>query len=601
MRRLALGLTGLLAAGAIAGCSASDAGPGSGSGGSGGRTSGSGGSNPGSGGRSSGSGGNSGSGSGGNGSGSGGDSGGTGSGGSATIALACNSAAMGSPSLRLLTRNELQNSLSDVFPEVKSQWSASLPSNTISAVGFDNDQSATVGAQLASSVLDTATSVATAVTGSVLSSLLPCSSSSADHACAETFLNKYGQKLFRRPVSSSEHDKYLAFFDASKTKSDFKTALKYMLIAMIQSPNTLYRSEIGTDMGNGTRKLNAYEQITELAYNYTGTTPTDQMLQMASSGNLGDLTSMAKSLLATDQGKAVLQHFFEQYFDYANVTSMSKPNIDSTSPKFSDVSDDMLNETRAFIDNIVFQKNGGLKELLTSNTTNPSKALASYYSTGNGYSGSFPMPSSDYASVTRPSGLGVGIMAQGAFLASHAAPTNDSPTKRGLIPYRKLYCKQISPPANVPSLDTTAPVTATHTTRDRYEMAHELTQGANGACAGCHKLFDPIGFGFEHFDEGGRYRTKEGTYDVNSAATAVAADGSQIMFTDEESLMSDLVAQPVIHECMAAYLATFSYGTNDACLGSDPVPDLQSGKIGIVDAFARLAAEPHFTQRNASQ
>ena len=598
MTRLALGLTSLLAIGAIAGCPASDAGP---PGGSGGKSSGSGGTNSGSRGRSSGSGGGSGSGSGGTSSGSGGDSGSTGSGGSATVALSCNSSALGSPSMRLLTRTELQNSLSDVFPSVKSQWTASLPSNTISGLGFDNDQSATVGSQLASSILDTATSVATAVTGNALSSLLPCSSSSADHACAETFLNQYGQKLFRRPVTSSEHDKYLAFFDASKTKSDFKTALKYMLIAMIQSPNTLYRSEIGTDMGNGTRKLSPYEQITELAYNYTGTTPTDQMLQMASSGNLGDLTAMAKSLLASDKGKAVLQHFFEQYFDYSNVTSMSKPNIESQSPKFSAVSDDMLNETRAFIDNIVFQKNGGLTELLPSNTTNPSKPLASYYGSGNGYSGGFPMPSNDYDSVTRPAGTGVGIMAQGAFLASHAAPTNDSPTKRGLIPYRKLYCKQISPPANVPSLDTTAPVTATHTTRDRYEMAHELTQGANGACAGCHKLFDPIGFGFEHFDEGGRFRTKEGNYDVNSSATAVAADGSQIMFTDEESLMSALVAQPVIHECLAAYLATFSYGTNDACLGSDPVPDLQSGKIGIVEAFARLAAEPHFSQRNASQ
>jgi len=593
MKRLALGLAGLLAAGTIAGCKASDAGAPDGSGGK--SSSGSGGNNSGSGGKSSSGSGGNGSGSGGNGSGSGGDSGGTGSGGSATVALSCNSAALGSPALRLLTRSELQNSLNDVFPEVKSQWTASLPANTISAVGFDNDQSATVGAQLASSVLDTATSVATAVTGSVLSNLLPCSSSSADHACAETFLNKYGQKLFRRPITSSEHDKYLAFFDASKGKSDFKTALKYMLIAMIQSPNTLYRSEIGTDMGNGTRKLSAYEQITELAYNYTGTTPTDQMLQMAASGNLGDLTSMAKSLVTTDQGKAMLQHFFEQYFDYANVTSMSKPNIQS----FSDVSDDMLNETRAFIDNIVFQKGGGLKDLLTSNTTNPSKTLASYYGTGNGYSGGFPTPSNDYASITRPSGTGVGIMAQGAFLASHAAPTNDSPTKRGLIPYRKLYCKQISPPANVPSLDTTAPVAATHTTRDRYEMAHELTQGATGACAVCHKQFDPIGFGFEHFDEGGRYRTKEGNYDVNSVATGVAADGSAMMFTDQESLMSALVAQPVIHECMAAYLATFSFGTNAACLGSDQVPDLQSGKIGIVDAFARLAAEPHFTQRSS--
>jgi hypothetical protein len=71
-------------------------------------------------------------------------------------------------------------------------------------------------------------------------------------------------------------------------------------------------------------------------------------------------------------------------------------------------------------------------------------------------------------------------------------------------------------------------------------------------------------------------------------------------FTDEESLMSDLVSQPIIHECMAAYLATYSFGTNDACIGAGQVSALQSGSIGIAEAFARLVTEPHFTQR-ASQ
>ncbi|HEY4188508.1 MAG TPA: DUF1588 domain-containing protein [Polyangia bacterium] len=593
MKRLALGLGALALA--LAGCKASDAGPqGGASGGS--SNPGSGGNRSGSGGNGSGSGGNGSPGSGGNGSGGNG-SGGSGSGGSTVITLSCASASLGRPVLRLMTRTELQNTLGDVFPEVKSQWSASLPASNISDFGFDNDSSASVGTQLASSVLDAATSVATAVTGSVLSTLLPCSTGAADHACAETFLNKYGQKLFRRPVTSAEHDKYLAFFDASKTKSDFKTALKYMTIALIQSPNALYRSEVGADAGNSTRKLTPYETVTELAYNYTGTTPTDAMLSMAASGNLGDLTALAKSLIATDQGKQMLQHFFEQYFDFANVPSMSKPNIAT----FSQVSDDMVQESHAFIDSIVFQNGGGMKELLTAKTTNPSKSLATYYATGNAYTGGFPSPSSDYASVTRPAGTGIGILAQGAFLAAHASPTNDSPTKRGLLPYRKFFCKpKISPPPNVPQLDVTTPMANVNTTRDHYEMVHELNMGPTGSCAGCHKLFDPIGFGFEHFDEGGRYRTKEGTYDVNSAATAQAADGSSMTFTDEESLMSDLVSQPIIHECMAAYLATYSFGTNDACIGAGQVSALQSGSIGIAEAFARLVTEPHFTQR-ASQ
>ena len=593
MRRLAVALGTLLA---IGGCSASDAGSASGSGGkgSGGNGTGSGGNGAGTGGKASGSGGN-GPGTGGSGSGSGGT---TGSGGTPVITLSCNSAALGSPSLRLLTRAEFQNTLGDVFPEVATQWTASLPANTISDFGFDNDQSATLGAQQAGAILDAAQSVATAVTGTALATLLPCSTGAADHACAETFLAKYGQRLFRRPLTSAEHDSYLAFFDTSKTKSDFATALKWMTIGLIQSPNTLYRSEIGADTGSGTRNLTPYETVTELAYTYTGSTPTDAQLSLAASGQLGDLTAMAKSMIATERGKLMLQHFFEQYFEFANVSSLDKPNIKT----FAQVSNDMVAETHAFIDDIVVQKAGGMKELLTATTTNPSKNLAAYYATGNAYSGGFPTPSTDYASVTRPAGLGIGIMAQGAFLAAHASPTNDSPTKRGLIPYRKFFCKpKLTPPPNVPPLDTTTAMTNVHTTRDRYEMVHELTQGATGACAACHKLFDPIGFAFEHFDEGGRYRAKEGTYDINSSDTAPAADGSTMTFTDEESLMSALVKQPVIHECMAAYLATYAFGSSDACIGASQVSALQAGSIGIAEAFARLATEPHFSRRNSAQ
>ena len=103
-----------------------------------------------------------------------------------------------------------------------------------------------------------------------------------------------------------------------------------MIVALIQSPNALYRSEVGTDSGAGTRQLSAYEVATELAYTYTGTTPTDALLTMAASGNLGNLTDLAKSMLATDAGKQTLHRFFEQYLGYAVAsTSMQKPNIAS--------------------------------------------------------------------------------------------------------------------------------------------------------------------------------------------------------------------------------------------------------------------------------
>ncbi len=522
----------------------------------------------------------------------------TGAGGSSApgnpnFTLTCSAPTPGSPMLRLLTRTELVNTLNDVFPDVKGQWSSSLPSNSISAHGFDNDGSAQVGNQLASAILDTATSLATALVGSPLANILPCSTGAGDHACAQTFLAKYGQRLFRRPLTNDEQQSYLAFFDASKAKSDFKTALKWMTIGLVQSPNALYRSEIGTANGGG-RQLGPYEIATELAYTYTGSTPSDALLQMAGGGNLGDPVALARSLATTAAGKQMLQRFFEQYLDYASVVSMQKPNV----PMFSQVAPDMVQETHAFIDSVVFQGGGGLKELLTSSTTNPSRALAAYYGTGNAYSGGFPMPAQDYASVQRPAGLGIGVLAQGAFLATHASSDTSSPTKRGLFPYYRLFCAaKLTPPPNVPPLDTTSAKPNVNTTRDRYELLHQMA-GAN--CSVCHKQFDPIGFGSEHFDEGGRYRAKEKTFDINASGSVPTPDGSTLKFSSQEDLMMALSEEPVIHQCFAAFLAAYGFGSDEPCIGSSQVPDLQAGKIGIQEAFVRLAGEPHFTQR-ASQ
>ena len=505
--------------------------------------------------------------------------------------LNCTGASLGRPFLRLLTGAELQSTLTDIFPEVKGAWTLSLPSATISSHGFDNDGSSPVGAQLAGAYVDTALSLATALVGTPLATILPCSTGAADRTCAETFLNKYGRRLFRRPLTTAEHDRYLTFFDASKTKSDFKTALKWMTVALIQSPNALYRSEIGADSGGGMRQLSAYEVATELAYTFTGTTPTDALLTMAAGGNLGDTTALAKTMIATDAGKQTLHRFFDQYLDYSNVSSVQKPNIAS----YASLSADMVQETRAFINQIVFTGGGGMKELLTATTTNPSRALAAYYATGNMYTGGFPTPASDYASVTRPATTGIGILAQGSFLSSHAGSDTSSPTKRGLFTYYKLFCRaHLMPPPNVPQLDTTTVMTGINTTRDRYEKLH-----AAGSCASCHKVFDPLGFAFEHFDEGGRYRVKEKTFDIDSSGTVTGPDNSTITFANQQDLMNAVVKQPIIHECMSAYLAAYAYGSDEACLGASQVTALQSGSIGIAEAYARLAAEPHFTQRSA--
>ena len=67
----------------------------------------------------------------------------------------------------------------------------------------------------------------------------------------------------------------------------------------------------------------------------------------------------------------------------------------------------------------------------------------------------------------------------------------------------RMLCQDIGPPP--PGLNTMfMPSTTVETTRDHFINEHE-----QGACAGCHKLMDWIGFAFENYDGWGRYRTTD--------------------------------------------------------------------------------------------
>jgi hypothetical protein len=499
-----------------------------------------------------------------------------------TLGTACNQPNLGQPALRLLNRSELEHTLADVFPQVAGQWSSALTADFVSKYGFDNDASVVVGPQAAGAILDTATAVATAVTGDALQNLLPCASSQADRSCAEQFLSQYGRRLFRRALTQEERDRYLGFFDGASAKSDFRTALKWMTVGLIQSPHAVYRREIGELTSDGTRQLSPQEVATELAYTYTGTAPNEDLLTKAENAAVGDPVAFAKGVLATDQGKQMLHRFFSSWLGYERATAIEKASIGD----FASVRGDMVQETRAFVESVVMKQGGGLVDLLTSPTTTPSQRLAGFYG--------FPSPAGDYASIARPTGRGVGILAQGSVLSTRAQPNASSPTQRGILVFERLLCQdKPSPPPNVPPISQPQP--GQLTTRARYENQH-----AQGACAGCHKHFDPIGFGFEHFDEAGRYRADEGGLPIDSASNVPGPDLTPLFqFADEEGLVQGLAQQPLVFQCFTGYLATYAFGTPESCLGAAKLADLVSGAIGISDYFASLAAEPHFTRRSA--
>jgi hypothetical protein len=501
------------------------------------------------------------------------------------LAQTCATSAIGRPLLRRLTRAELQNTLDDIFPQVKGKWTVGFPA-VESVLGFDNDPAVlTVGGQVASQLLDTADNLAKSlIADDVLPQVLPCATSTPDRACAQTFVTSFGRRLFRRPLSQADQDRYLGFFDTQLAASNFKSALRWTTIALIQSPYAIYRREVGT-LANGEYQLSQHEIAGELAYMYTGTTPSADLLAQADAGQLStpeQLVSVAQQMLATPAGREVVHRFFRSWLAYDQIPS-TLPNA----PGFDTASPTLIQETRRFIEEVVLTQHGGAAELLTAPYSMPAKATAASFYQG------WPALNADYEKVNRPAGQGVGVLAQASVISAHSHEKASSPTLRGLLVFERFLCGQRPQiPANVPTLVEASP--GVKTTRQRYEEQH---MSAGTACPACHQLFDPLGFGFEHFDESGRYRDTEAGLTIDSSGKLTQGGQAVFSFTGLEDLATNLAAQPEVSACASGYMGAYAYANGVACLGEARRPEFVAGTIGFLDYFASLAGEPSMTRR----
>ena len=97
------------------------------------------------------------------------------------------------------------------------------------------------------------------------------------------------------------------------------------------------------------------------------------------------------------------------------------------------------------------------------------------------------------------------MLGQATFLSVTGKPADSSPTERGLFIREHFLCQIVPPPP--PGVNTTLPpLTDEKPMNNRQRLQAHL---ANPTCSGCHRLVDPIGFGFENFDAIGRFRDKQ--------------------------------------------------------------------------------------------
>lgn len=495
--------------------------------------------------------------------------------------------------LRKLTVEQYQNSVHDVLgadlqlpPEISLEADASQ--NGFFAVAASN---ATISPAAAEKLEQAAYALAAqALTSARRARLVPCKpAATSDSKCAETFLKSFGRRAFRRPLSADELARYTKIADSSaQALGDFYQGLEFAVAGVLQSPNFLFRVELGEpDPGDKTRlRYTGYELATRLSYALWNTTPDEELLSAADSGRLdaATLARQAERLLGDVRAQVALDNFHSERLGLVELPNLSKDAslIGEISDGLRDaLRDDVL---RTFAD----VSSGAGKDALSvfdSRVAYLNADLAKLYGQ--------PSPAAKSGSGLSRVELGddahrLGLLGKPAFLAltSHSAET--SPTLRGKYIRERILCQSIpAPPPNVvPVLgepDPDAP-----TMRDRLK-AHATDPG----CASCHTQMDPLGLALEHFDAVGRYRADDKGHALDTRGNL---DGTT--FDGAVALSKLLRADPRTAECLVRQAYRYALGhVEDA--GEEPQIEALASAFGssghdLSALFRSLAASDAF-------
>ena len=124
-----------------------------------------------------------------------------------------------------------------------------------------------------------------------LGRVLPADLPDAPAERARAFVERFGLRAFRRPLTEVEVTRYTELFAQGPTHHGdldaFTAGVRLSLEAFLQSPHFLYRGEGTTDEVGGVYKLGHHEMASRLSYLLWSTMPDDTLFAAAAADELG--------------------------------------------------------------------------------------------------------------------------------------------------------------------------------------------------------------------------------------------------------------------------------------------------------------------------
>jgi len=502
---------------------------------------------------------------------------------------------LGSAPVRRLTnveyRNTVQELLGDDIPDLPEQ-----PSDAVLQGSFENDALSLGPSDVRIARYETAAvslgqhAVASAT---ARARVLPCAT--ADEACGREFVQSFGRRAFRRPLSDEELGRWTAFFESQHASIDFDGAVELTIIGMLQTPQFLYRLETGgSEVNPDQLELSQHELASRLSYLLWETMPDDELFAAADAGELqtdAQLEAQARRLLVDDRARTAVRNFHRQWLYLDRVLGEDK--VSELFPMWStQARESAKEETLLFVENTFFD-GGTVEDLFTSNFAYVDDVLAELYD--------IPTPAEPWSQVELDPMERAGLLSRIAFLAGNAHDANGSPPLRGVYVMERLLCEtRPSPPADVDTSPPEAdPELGPMTNRELFEQ-----RVAPPTCQGCHVRIDGFGYGFESYDAAGRFRMEDNGLAVDASGYANGI-GNDAEYEGPVELQNLLAESDVVRACVAKQWFTYANGRPmepaDTCQVEAIQKAFAESGGNLVELLVTIVTRPEFRLRSQGE
>lgn len=493
--------------------------------------------------------------------------------------------ASGPTGLRLLTPTQYRNSVIDVLGPVAApavgQWRSSIAAaqGGVASAGVEAYEAAAlaVTAELFADPL-----LRVQVTG--------CTPSAPNDACVAGAIATLGRRAWRRPLTPEESARWLDVADATAAMlgGDPWLGLQHAVAGLLQSPNFLYRVELGEPVDPSDPlyiRLDGYALASRLSYLVWNTTPDEQLLTAAAAGELASdagIAAQVDRLFASPRARDGMIQLFVDMFDLDALLSLQKDAM--LLPAFTPTIGPAMREevVRVIADAVLEQRD--YRTLFTTTSGYVDAELAALY----GVAGAF---GDEFMPVVLPEGRG-GLLTLAGFLAIHSGEASTSPTKRGLTVRRVLMCQSIPPPP--PGVDAMLPEPDGQPMTKRQQLEQHVS---DPSCAACHNFTDPIGLALEHFDALGGYRATDKGLIIDPSGLL---DGEA--FADAVDLGALLGEHELASDCIVRNLYRYATGHIEQFTEKPAIDLLDAAFLdndhdltAAVEALARSEAFRHAT------